>query len=326
MEVWAVGAHARLRRFSDVVIIPQECTTGGFSFARAAGSLPVAHSRMPFFRVFRVFRGWCCYRFEEAVGTPAAQRAALSVRLSNARSTAEGTLTTKHTKHTKTENKTPAKPTGQNIQINDQLGPLQLRAALQFVVFFVYFACFVVHTLTASQTLSELGWLSTAALSVRLSNARSTADGILTTKHTKHTKTENKTPAKETGQNIQINDQLGPLQLRAALQFVVFFVYFACFVVHSLTFIQRAQCVLVRVPPGALPLTFALYFGGAALCLLQQCIDLAPELGESFLFVRGQFGQGGGVADAGQVGVGFPVLERLGDGLPRLRWAGVQEL
>ena len=252
--------------------------------------------------------------------------AALSVRLSNARSTADGILTTKHTKHTKTENKTPAKPTGQNIQINDQLGPLQLRAALQFVVFFVYFACFVVHTLTASQTLSELGWLSTAALSVRLSNARSTADGILTTKHTKHTKTENKTPAKETGQNIQINDQLGPLQLREALQFVVFFVYFACFVVHSLTFIQRAQRVLARVPPGALPLGLRASFRGAALCLLQQCIDLAPELGESLLFVRGQFGQGGGVADAGEVGVGFPVLECLREGLSRLRWAGVQEL
>ena len=45
----------------------------------------------------------------------------------------------------------------------------------------------------------------------------------------------------------------------------------------------------------------------------QQCIDLGPECAAGFLLVLGKLGQRGRVAQAGQVGVGFPVLERLGD-------------
>ena len=52
----------------------------------------------------------------------------------------------------------------------------------------------------------------------------------------------------------------------------------------------------------------------------------AHRVDAGLLFVGREFGQGGGVADAGEVGVGFPVLEGLGDDLRRLWRAGVEDL
>jgi hypothetical protein len=58
----------------------------------------------------------------------------------------------------------------------------------------------------------------------------------------------------------------------------------------------------------------------------QKGIDLCPEGATGFLLVVGELGQHGRVAQSDQVGVGFPVLERLGDALSRLGRGAFQDL
>src|ERR1017187_5852132 len=63
-----------------------------------------------------------------------------------------------------------------------------------------------------------------------------------------------------------------------------------------------------------------------ALGFRQQYVDLGPECSAGFLLARGELGDRGGIAQGGPVGVGFPVLECLHDGLARLGRGALQEL
>jgi hypothetical protein len=58
----------------------------------------------------------------------------------------------------------------------------------------------------------------------------------------------------------------------------------------------------------------------------QKGINAGPVGEAGFLLVLGQRGQHGRVAQAGQVGVGFPVLERLCDELSYVRRTAFQDL
>src|ERR1017187_8042015 len=66
--------------------------------------------------------------------------------------------------------------------------------------------------------------------------------------------------------------------------------------------------------------------GIGALGLRQQDVDLGPECSAGLLLVLGELGQRRRIAQAGQVGVGLPVLECLSDGLASLGRAAPREL